>query len=128
MRVIYVISKKKIKPKLTRRSVRSQRGPHIIRDIAPYRSAATDIATGKRALIGGRRQHREFLRRNGYLEVGNDYVPPRREPLSGVERIADIRRALEQQVSRRALGSMGFGALRLNPSYRDHRIAIHRMG
>ena len=71
-------------------------GPQIISDIAPYRTVATDVATGKRALIGGRRQHREFLRRNGYVEVGNDYVPPQHEEMSRTERIADLRRVLER--------------------------------
>jgi hypothetical protein len=71
-------------------------GPQIMSDIAPYRTAATDVATGKRAVIGGRRQHREFLRRNGYVELGNDYVPPQREEMSRAERITDIRKALER--------------------------------
>jgi hypothetical protein len=71
-------------------------GPQIMSDIAPYRTAATDVATGKRAVIGGRRQHREFLRRNGYVEIGNDYLPPQREGLSRTERIADIRRVLDR--------------------------------
>jgi hypothetical protein len=69
-------------------------GPQIMSDIAPYRTAATDVATGRRAVIGGRRQHREFLRRNGYVELGNDYVPPQREEMSRAERITD-RRVLE---------------------------------
>jgi hypothetical protein len=71
-------------------------GPQIMSDIAPYRTAATDVATGQRAVIGGRRQHREFLRRNGYVELGNDYVSPQREEMSRTERITDIRRALER--------------------------------
>jgi hypothetical protein len=71
-------------------------GPQIMSDIAPFRTAATDVATGQRAVIGGRRQHREFLRRNGYVEIGNDYVPPQREELNRTERIADIRRVLER--------------------------------
>jgi hypothetical protein len=45
-------------------------------------------------LVGGRAQHREFLRRNNYVEVGNDDVTPGREELSRADRIADIRRAL----------------------------------
>jgi hypothetical protein len=69
-------------------------GPQIISDLAPYRSAAIDIATGRRALIGGRAQHREFLRRNNYVEVGNELMAPRRAELNRSERIADIRRAL----------------------------------
>jgi hypothetical protein len=79
------------------RAERTPRGPQIIRDIAPYRSVALDAATGQRALIGGRAQHREFLRRNNYVEVGNDYVTPRREELARADRISDIRRALRDE-------------------------------
>lgn len=53
-------------------------GVTIIRDIDPYRAVASDVAAkGKRPVIGGRRQHREFLRRNGYTELGNEM--PKRE-------------------------------------------------
>jgi hypothetical protein len=48
----------------------------IVRDIEPYRAVAVDIATGKAPIIGGRRSHKEFLRRNGYVEVGNDPIRP----------------------------------------------------
>jgi hypothetical protein len=44
----------------------------VIRDIDPYRSAAAEKHTGKRPIIGGRRQHREFLKRNGYVEMGSE--------------------------------------------------------
>lgn len=75
------------------------KGPSIIGDIEPYRAVASDVACGgKRPVIGGRRQHREFLQRNGYVEVGNespapkpDWTAPRREQ---AERINDIRRAM----------------------------------
>lgn len=66
----------------------------IIKDIDPYKTAAMDKRTGKRAVIGGRAQHREFLRDNGYHEVGNDYVEPRREESSSSDRVADIKRAM----------------------------------
>src|ERR1051325_9362752 len=50
----------------------------LISDIEPYRAAASDIACdGKRPVIQGRRQHREFLQRNGYVEIGNEFVPTR---------------------------------------------------
>src|SRR5579872_6019817 len=68
--------------------------PFVMSDLADYRTVAADKETGKRVHIGGRRQHREFLKRNGYAEVGNDYVPPRREELSQAERVADIKRAI----------------------------------
>ena len=71
-------------------------GVQIIRDIEPYRTAASDVASdGKRAIIGSRSRHREFLRDNRYVEVGNE------KPMSGPmptisreERINDIRRAM----------------------------------
>lgn len=70
--------------------------PMVIGDLEPYRSVAADKDTGKRAVIGGRRQHREFLQRNGYVEIGNEYVAPSREQLSQADRIADIKRALRE--------------------------------
>lgn len=72
----------------------------IIRDIEPYRTVAADVAAGdKRVWIGGRRQHREFLRRNGYAEVGNDssLTQPRRPVvLSKEQRVRDIQRAIHE--------------------------------
>ena len=75
------------------------KGPAIISDIEPYRAIASDIACGgKRPIIGGRRQHREFLRRNGYVEVGNETPrAPSNAPLPREQREArvnDIRRAM----------------------------------
>lgn len=49
-------------------------GPMIVRDIEGYRTVAGDVAhDGKRVHIGSRSRHREFLRDNNYVEVGNDY-------------------------------------------------------
>lgn len=71
----------------------------IISDIEPYRAAASDVACdGKRPVIGGRRQHREFLRRNGYVEVGNEQRPTRSDAPSSREaqcdRVESIKRAM----------------------------------
>ena len=74
--------------------INSELAPMIMSDLQDYRTVAVDKDTGKRANIGGRRQHREFLKRNGYIEIGNDYTPPRREHLSQGDRVADIKRAL----------------------------------
>ena len=72
----------------------------IIKDIEPYRAVAVDIATGKPPVLGGRRQHREFLKRNGYYEVGNEPIRPRkpeyddihpREIVQTIERIKSER-------------------------------------
>lgn len=69
--------------------------PMVISDLNEYRASAVDKHTGKRPVIGGRRQHREFLQANGYREVGNDYVAPRKEQLSQSDRVADIKRVIE---------------------------------
>jgi hypothetical protein len=67
------------------------KGPTIISDIEPYRAVASDVACdGKRPLIGGRRQHREFLFRNGYVEVGNERNGFRSDNPSERERQADL--------------------------------------
>lgn len=41
-------------------------------DIQPYMSAAVDKETGRKIGIQSRKQHREFLKRNDYVEVGNE--------------------------------------------------------
>jgi len=65
----------------------------VMRDLEPYRTVASDVANnGKRAYIGGRRQHREFLARNRYIEVGNSFVPNQRTDMGRVG--PDIKRAL----------------------------------
>ena len=92
IRATYVMRNGRLVRKRKATRLATTAGPQIMSDIAPYRTAATDVATGQRAVIGGRRQHREFLYRNGYVEIGNDYVAPRHEELSRSERIADIRR------------------------------------
>lgn len=48
--------------------------PHITPDIEPYQTVAADKETGKLVNIRSRKDHREFLKRNGYEELGTqDY-------------------------------------------------------
>ena len=71
-------------------------GLQIIRDIEPYRTAASDVASeNKRPVIGSRSRHRTFLQDNGYTEMGNE-IPKRGEKpqLSQADRVADIKRAM----------------------------------
>lgn len=76
-------------------------GVQIIRDIEPYRTVASDVASGgAQAVIGSRRRHRAFLRDNGYTEVGNarpvptpDYIADRAHQESV---IGSLKRALAQ--------------------------------
>ena len=64
--------------------VQTASGLQIIRDIDPYQAVAEDKATGKRPHIGSRREHREFLKRNGYHERGNDPIRPRQAEYADV--------------------------------------------
>lgn len=48
-------------------------GPLIMGDIQPYMSVTGEY-------IGGRRQHREFLKRNNFTEVGNEKITPKPMP------------------------------------------------
>ena len=49
-------------------------------DINPYKSVAVDKETGKPVIVNSRKQHREFLKRNDYVEVGNEVPKFRDEP------------------------------------------------
>lgn len=80
---------------------KSGSGIQIIRDIDPYQAVGGDIAlAGKLPKIGGRRQHREYLQRNKYIEVGNERRPQKadygaevteREVRQTYERLRDSR-------------------------------------
>jgi hypothetical protein len=52
--------------------------PSVVPDTAAYQAVAVDKKTGRMPVIEGRVQHREFLKRNGYVEIGND-LPKKRE-------------------------------------------------
>lgn len=52
--------------------------PMINPDIAPYKAVAVDKQTGKAPYITSRKEHREFLKRNNYQEIGSD-IPKKRE-------------------------------------------------
>lgn len=75
-------------------------GMQIIKDIEPYPAVAGDIALGGAApKICSRREHKEFLKRNSYVEVGNHEFQPRKLEMSPVA--PDLRRAYEEVKSRR---------------------------
>ena len=67
----------------------------VVQDIAPYQAVAVDIATGKPPRIGSRRQHKEFLRRNGYVEVGNE---PLKKPVE--HHVQDSSRDIKQAIDK----------------------------
>ena len=76
--------------------IKHRDAPMVMGDLKEYRTVAADIATGGKVVIGGRRQHREFLRRNGYQELGNDMPRTQRQELSRMDRIHDIKRVIER--------------------------------
>lgn len=57
--------------------------PAVIADIQPYQAMAVDVATGKPPVISSRSEHREFLRRNGYVEVGNEMPRAEKREVQG---------------------------------------------
>lgn len=71
-------------PEACHRERYSNIGLQIIRDIDPYQAVAEDKATGKAPHIGSRREHREFLKRNGYHERGNDPTRPKKAEYADV--------------------------------------------
>jgi hypothetical protein len=73
---------------------RAASGPQIIQDINPYQAMGVDVATGKAPRIGGRRQHREYLKRNGYVEVGNEPIKAAPQYNPGEYR-QDVRKTIE---------------------------------
>lgn len=79
---------------------KDSRSIQIIKDIDPYKTIAAD-ANGKPAKIGSRREHREFLKRNNYVEVGNDPMKPK-APMYDTVSGHEIRSVIERLQSRRS--------------------------
>jgi|SRR5579862_8433946 len=72
---------------------------HVMPDIAPYKAVAGDMA-GKH--ITSRREHREFLKRNRFVEVGNEPVKPVKNdtrPKKG-EVAAELKRVIPQVLAK----------------------------
>lgn len=67
----------------------------IIKDIDPYKAVAVDKRTGKVPVIRSRREHKEFLRSNGYVEVGNE---PIRKPCE--YEVQDSSRDIKQAIDK----------------------------
>ena len=72
----------------TRRDECNGKSLHVLGDMEPYRN----IVDG--AVIGGRRQHRDFLKSRGLVEVGNENVQQSYQPPP--DPVADIRRAMDE--------------------------------
>jgi len=51
---------------------------YVIEDIKPYQAMGVDAKTGAAPMITSRREHREYLKRNGYVEIGNEKLPEKK--------------------------------------------------
>ena len=72
--------------------------PLIIGDIQPYQAMGADIATGTAPMITSRSQHRDYLRRNGYIEIGNETPHvPKTETITERDVGRDIKKTIEQK-------------------------------
>jgi hypothetical protein len=61
-----------------------------------YKAVAADVASGgKPPVITSKTQHKEFLRRNGYVEVGNE-TPKPRAPVQLDSPRNEIKKAMQQ--------------------------------
>ncbi len=71
----------------------------IMPDIASYQAMGIDIATGKAPVITSRSKHREYLKRNGYIEVGNE-TPKFRDQRGDYNVRRELGQAVRQVINR----------------------------
>lgn len=72
--------------------------PLIIGDIQPYQAMGTDVATGSAPMITTRSQHREYIKRNNYVEIGTEKLEPRKEtPVNTREIGHQIKQIIDQK-------------------------------
>lgn len=62
--------------------------PMVMGDLKDY------VSVIDKSVITGRRQHRDHLRAHGCIEVGNEYIAPKRQELSKSDRVRDIKRSM----------------------------------
>lgn len=72
----------------------------IIKDIEPYKAVAIDKVSGKAPRIGSRSEHREFLKRNGYVEIGNERPRQKATDYADIHP-REIKQTIDQLRSRR---------------------------
>lgn len=77
-------------------------------DIKPYKAMAGDSA-GK--LIDGRREHREFLKRNRLIEVGDEPIKDTSKMRSTVRK-GEVAEALKQAIAQHCVPDFKRGGLR----------------
>ena len=83
------------------RSYRQSAGVQIIKDIEPYKAVAPDIAAKGRPVIKSRREHREFLKRNNYVEMGHATPKPKAWDYGQEISPRDVKHTIDQLRSQR---------------------------
>jgi hypothetical protein len=81
--------------------------PMVNPDIKPYRALTGDKAGQE---IGSRRAHREFLKRNRLVEIGNEPMRPTKE-FRKVHRRGEIARALKDSIAQHCAPDLKRGGL-----------------
>lgn len=70
----------------------------VIGDIEPYQAMGRDVATGTAPMITSRSQHRDYLKRNNYTEIGTERpVTKREETISNREIGQQIKQTIDQK-------------------------------
>ena len=73
--------------------------PMVIADIQPYQAMGVDVATGKAPMITSRSTHRQYLKRNNYVEVGNEMPDMRQRKVEGDFNVrAELARAVKEVI------------------------------
>lgn len=83
--------------------------PYAMPDIAPYRAVAGDM---KGKFISGRREHREFLKRNRLVEVGDEPVRPTKEFRKNVYRRGELARDIKEAIAEHCVPDLKRGGLK----------------
>lgn len=72
----------------------------VVKDIEPFQSVVTDVATGKCPVITSRAHKQEFMRRNKLIEWGTEKVKPK--PWTSLDRPrGELKQAVHEVLGRR---------------------------
>lgn len=74
--------------------------PMVFGDIQPYQAMGKDVATGKLPVIQSRSEHRAYLKRNNYVEVGNEMPKMRSEVRGDFNVRKELTQAVQQVLSK----------------------------
>lgn len=71
--------------------------PRVMSDIEPYQAVGVDVESGTAPMITSRSHHREYLKRNNYVELGNDVPTPKvNDEIRDGDIAREVKRAVDQ--------------------------------